>query len=250
VEDDFTTEGTEETEERADEDEVDAVEAIRMRLRAGMLAATVGARHVVAGPRQRGAHAIGTRSQRRLCYPAVMCWSIFIVAALTLTACAANQPQTGPSTPRGTFSGITSCPTPTAPAGAITPPVVKGATIITTADGLQEIDVQVGCGSVVQVGQTVIVEYTGWVQGSGKLFDSSFERQPGDCEGTMQNTCGFALSQDAVIQGWVEGVAGMKVGGTRRLIIPPALAYGAQGQPPVIPANATLIFDITVVAVQ
>ena len=129
------------------------------------------------------------------------------------------------------------------------PPAAKGVTK-TTSDGLQEIDIQVGCGTVVQVGQTVIVEYTGWVQGSGKLFDSSFEHQPSDCNGTVANTCGFELTQGAIIQGWIEGVAGMKVGGTRRLIVPPALGYGAAGSPPVIPPNATMIFDITVVGVQ
>lgn len=192
----------------------------------------------------------GGRPPRRL---AIQFWCIIgALAALTLTACAAKQSPTGSSPLRG--SGVLpACPTPTAPAQAsappTSPPVVKGA-IATTGDGLQEIDVQVGCGTVVQVGQTVIVEYTGWVQGSGKLFDSSFEHQPSDCEGTVAGTCSFALVQGSVIQGWVEGVAGMKVGGTRRLIIPPALAYGDQGAPPAIPPNATLIFDITVVGVQ
>jgi FKBP-type peptidyl-prolyl cis-trans isomerase len=178
-----------------------------------------------------------------------MCWSILVLAAITLTACTTM----GTSTARGTGIGISSCPTPavavqrTIPPAS--PPVVKGVTT-TTSDGLQEIDVQVGCGTVVRVGQTVIVEYTGWVQGNGKLFDSSFEHQPSDCQGTVQNTCGFELTEGAIIQGWIEGVAGMKVGGSRRLIIPPAVAYGALGAPPAVPGNATLIFDITVVGDQ
>ncbi|HEX6800432.1 MAG TPA: FKBP-type peptidyl-prolyl cis-trans isomerase [Ktedonobacterales bacterium] len=189
---------------------------------------------------------------------ATTCWRIVgtlaILAAVMLAACTTvKQPLGGPSSPHSTGIGVSSCPTPTANTGVVTPPAsppaVKGA-INTTGDGLQEIDVQVGCGAVVQVGQTVIVEYTGWVESTGKLFDSSFLHQPGDCEGTVQNTCSFALSEGSVIQGWVEGVAGMKIGGTRRLIIPPALAYGAQGSPPVIPPNATLIFDVTVVGVQ
>ena len=189
---------------------------------------------------------------------AATCWRILatfaILAAIMLAACATvKQPFGGPSAPRSTGIGAPLSPTPTVPAQAITPPasplVVKGV-ITTTGDGLQEIDVQVGCGPVVQVGQTVIVEYTGWVQSSGKLFDSSFLHQPSDCEGTVANTCGFVLSEGSIIQGWVEGVAGMQVGGTRRLIVPPALAYGEQGSPPTVPPNATLIFDITVVGVR
>ena len=207
----------------------------------------MGDRH--AARAKQGVDIAAVRRWRQPRHPVMICWAIFILAAITLTACTAR----GPSTARGTGIGISSCPTPTAPAGAITPPaappVVKGVTI-TTSDGLQEIDMQVGCGAVVRVGQTVVVEYTGWVQGTGKLFDSSFEHQPGDCQGTVQNTCGFALTPGSVIQGWVEGVAGMKVGGTRRLIIPPALAYGAQGAPPTVPPNATLFFDVTVVGVQ
>lgn len=180
--------------------------------------------------------------------------TLVFLAAIILAACTTvKQPLSGPPAPRSTGIGVSSCPTPTPNTAVVTPPAspptVKGA-INTTSDGLQEIDIQVGCGAVVQVGQTVIVEYTGWVESTSKLFDSSFEHQPSDCEGTVQNTCGFALSQGSVIQGWVEGVAGMKIGGTRRLIIPPALAYGAQGSPPVIPPNATLIFDITVIGVQ
>ena len=189
----------------------------------------------------------------------VTSWSILgvLVALVVIAVLVVKQPWTGLFSSHGANKTASSCPAPTAtavgPVPAITPlaspPAVQG-TSKTTSDGLQEIDVKVGCGAAVQVGQTVIVEYTGWVQGSGKLFDSSFEHQPSDCNGTVTDTCGFALSQGSVIQGWVEGVTGMKVGGTRRLIIPPALAYGAQGSPPAVPPNATLIFDITVIGVQ
>jgi hypothetical protein len=195
---------------------------------------------------------------------AVTNWSILgVLVAIVLTALlVVKQPWTGLFSSHSANKTAAACPAPTAtavgPVPAITPPAsppaVQG-TSKTTGDGLQEIDVKVGCGAVVQSGQTVVVEYTGWVQSSGKLFDSSFEHPSSQCNGTVANTCGFALtsgsgSQSGVIQGWVEGVAGMKVGGTRRLIIPPALAYGAQGQPPTIPASATLIFDITVVGIQ
>lgn len=128
---------------------------------------------------------------------------------------------------------------PTPSAGPDTPPPVKG-TVQTTSDGLQYIDVNVGTGTTVQKGDTVGVQYTGWLQSSGKKFDSSYDHsgQP----------FSFPVGQGQVIKGFDEGIVGMKVGGTRRLIIPSSLGYGAQGQPPTIPANATLIFDITVVS--
>lgn len=180
-----------------------------------------------------------------------------LVAIVVIAVLVVKQPWTGLFSSHNASKTTSGCPAPTAtaigPVPAITPPAsppaVQGTTK-TTGDGLKEIDVTVGCGAVVQTGQTAVVEYTGWIESSGKLFDSSFEHQPSQCNGTVANTCGFALSQGSVIQGWVEGVAGMKVGGTRRLIIPSALAYGAQGSPPTIPPNATLIFDITVVGVQ
>jgi FKBP-type peptidyl-prolyl cis-trans isomerase len=129
--------------------------------------------------------------------------------------------------------------TPTPSAGPATPPVVK---IQPTKlpDGLEYIDVKAGTGAVVQAGSSVNVQYTGWLQSNGKKFDSSY-----DHGGQPFN---LTVGQGKVIPGWDEGLVGMKVGGTRRLIIPPALAYGAQGSPPVIPANATLIFDVTVVS--
>ena len=127
---------------------------------------------------------------------------------------------------------------PTPSAGPATPPPVKGI-VQSMPGGLQYIDVKVGTGTTVQNGDTVSVQYTGWLQSSGKKFDSSYDRhgQP----------FSVTVGKGSVIKGWDEGLVGMKVGGTRRLIIPPSLGYGAQGNPPTIPANATLIFDITVV---
>jgi FKBP-type peptidyl-prolyl cis-trans isomerase len=81
--------------------------------------------------------------------------------------------------------------------------------------------------------------YTGWIL-HGQQFDSSSKH------GNQSFT--FVIGQHSVISGWELGMVGMRVGGERRLIIPPALAYGAQGYPPTIPANATLVFDITVVS--
>ncbi len=129
--------------------------------------------------------------------------------------------------------------TPTPSAGPATPPAVTGQTQ-QRPGGLQYIDVKTGTGAVVQAGSSVNVQYTGWLQANGKKFDSSY-----DHGGQPFN---LTVGQGQVIKGWDEGLVGMKVGGTRRLIIPPALGYGAQGYPPTIPANATLVFDVTIVS--
>ncbi|HEY6380149.1 MAG TPA: FKBP-type peptidyl-prolyl cis-trans isomerase [Candidatus Dormibacteraeota bacterium] len=104
-----------------------------------------------------------------------------------------------------------------------------------TAAGLVIGDIVAGSGASPQSGHLVTVQYTGWLA-DGTMFDSS--RQAG------RTPFMFHLGQGDVIPGWDQGVAGMKVGGVRRLVIPPALAYGAAGSPPAIPANATLTFDI------
>ena len=103
-----------------------------------------------------------------------------------------------------------------------------------TPDGLEYWDIKEGSGQVAKSGDTVVVHYTGWLT-SGKKFDSSVDRgQPFD----------FSLGRGMVIKGWDEGVQGMKVGGTRRLTIPPQLGYGARGAGGVIPPNATLVFEV------
>jgi peptidylprolyl isomerase len=109
-----------------------------------------------------------------------------------------------------------------------------------TASGLQIIDIEVGTGDSPQSGQTVEVHYTGWLA-DGTKFDSSVDRG---------EPFSFVLGAGRVIAGWDEGVASMKVGGKRRLIIPPELAYGESGYPPVIPANAELTFDVELLAIK
>ncbi len=110
---------------------------------------------------------------------------------------------------------------------------------VKTASGLQYWDIKVGTGQEAKDGDKVKVHYTGWLT-SGKKFDSSVDaHQPYD----------FTLGKGDVIKGWDEGVAGMKVGGKRQLRIPPDLAYGEKGYPGVIPPNATLIFDVQLLAV-
>jgi FKBP-type peptidyl-prolyl cis-trans isomerase FkpA len=105
---------------------------------------------------------------------------------------------------------------------------------VTTASGLKYVDLQVGTGDEARAGQTVQVHYTGWLT-DGTKFDSSVDRgQP----------FSFPLGGGRVIRGWDEGVAGMKVGGRRKLIIPAPLGYGARGAGGVIPPDAELIFEV------
>ncbi len=115
---------------------------------------------------------------------------------------------------------------------------------VTTSSGLQMVDTQPGTGASPKAGQTAVVHYTGYLNDNGKKgkkFDSSVDRgQPFE----------FPIGQGRVIKGWDEGVASMKVGGKRTLIIPPALGYGAQGAGGVIPPNATLIFDVELLGVK
>jgi FKBP-type peptidyl-prolyl cis-trans isomerase len=156
-----------------------------------------------------------------------------------------------------------SCGGDTTPAAATTAPTQKAATTATTApktatgaaaagipplagtptktgSGLEYIDAVVGTGAVAQAGQTVSVHYTGWLT-DGKKFDSSRDRgQPFQ----------FVLGRGQVIKGWDEGVAGMKIGGSRRLFIPAALGYGSQGAPPLIGPGATLVFDVELLGVR
>jgi FKBP-type peptidyl-prolyl cis-trans isomerase len=116
--------------------------------------------------------------------------------------------------------------------------------IMTTASGLQIIDGTVGTGASPKPGQICVMHYTGWLYEDGKKgnkFDSSVDRnEPFE----------FPIGQRRVIAGWDEGVATMKVGGKRTLIIPPALGYGARGAGGVIPPNATLMFDVELLGVK
>jgi FKBP-type peptidyl-prolyl cis-trans isomerase FkpA len=109
----------------------------------------------------------------------------------------------------------------------------------TTPSGLTIEDVTVGSGAVAAAGQKVKVHYTGWLT-NGTKFDSSKDR--GD-------PFEFPLGGGRVIKGWDEGVQGMKIGGTRKLTIPPALGYGARGAGGVIPPNATLVFEVELLGV-
>jgi len=110
---------------------------------------------------------------------------------------------------------------------------------ITTATGLVYEEVTVGTGAEAERGQHVSVHYTGWLM-DGTKFDSSKDRN---------DPFAFSLGAGQVIAGWDEGVTGMKVGGTRKLTIPPQLGYGARGAGGVIPPNATLVFEVELLGV-
>jgi len=148
---------------------------------------------------------------------------VAIILALTAVFLAAQSPTKKSATPN------TSSPT------KVTGDGVK------TSSGLIYWDIRVGNGATAKEGSHVRVHYTGWLT-TGKKFDSSVDAgKPFD----------FTVGNGEVIKGWEEGVAGMRVGGKRQLRIPPAQGYGAEGTPGgPIPPNATLIFDIQLLAVQ
>jgi peptidylprolyl isomerase len=120
----------------------------------------------------------------------------------------------------------------------------QAGTTMTTASGLKITDTKVGTGAAPKTGQTCVMHYTGWLYQNGQKgakFDSSVDRgQPFE----------FAIGTGRVIRGWDEGVATMKVGGKRTLIIPPDLGYAARGAGGVIPPNATLLFEVELLGVK
>jgi hypothetical protein len=152
-------------------------------------------------------------------------------AQATATSCPATPtPIVGPST------AVTPAPKP--------PALPADAKTVNGDQGLQYVDITTGCGSAVKSGDNVIVNYTGWLQSTGAMFDSSLKAggQPFEVDN---------VGSAQVISGWNLGLIGMKPGGTRRLIVPSALGYGTAGAPQGgIPANATLVFDITLLSIK
>ncbi len=157
------------------------------------------------------------------------------LALAMLAACGYSDPYAN----QGPVAGVQTLIASPAP-GADDFNAGAGQTAVKFPDGLQYIDLKVGAGRIVAKGDKVRVHYTGWLS-TGKKFDSSRDRlQPFD----------FTIgAPNSVIQGWTEGIPGMRIGGKRKLIIPPALGYGTAGAPPTIPANSTLVFEVELLAI-
>jgi FKBP-type peptidyl-prolyl cis-trans isomerase len=145
----------------------------------------------------------------------------------------------------GTAFAQTPPPSDKSPAGAT--PASLPSKIGAQVKELNKIDLKQGDGADAVAGKTVVVHYTGWLydsaapDGHGTKFDSSVDRR---------SPFSFVLGAGRVIKGWDEGVAGMKVGGKRTLVIPPQLGYGERGAGGVIPPNATLLFDVELLEVK
>lgn len=174
------------------------------------------------------------------------------VAVVAMAACSkAPAPEAKPvEAPKAAAeapkpAAVAATPTPAAAPAEAQPaaaPAGKETAVdkITTPSGLQYQEIQVGTGAQPAAGQVVVVHYTGWLT-DGKKFDSSVDRgQPFK----------FVLGKGMVIKGWDEGLSTMKVGGKRKLTIPPELGYGPRGAGGVIPPNATLVFDVELLGVQ
>lgn len=160
------------------------------------------------------------------------------LVALGIAGCAntGSSPKSSPSTSNTAAApppAPVQLPTgiPAIPAGAQAP--------VTTASGLVYQDFVVGAGASPQTGKTVTIHYSGWLT-NGTPFDSSRKR------GVPYS---FPIGTGRVVAGWDEGILSMKVGGQRRLTVPPSLGYGANGRGGVIPPNATMIFDVELLAV-
>lgn len=112
---------------------------------------------------------------------------------------------------------------------------------VTTESGLQYVDLEEGMGPAVRKGDVIEVHYVGWLPGTDKAFDSSHARG---------RPFRFRVGRGEVIEGWDEGVVGMKVGGKRRLLIPPELGYGKRGAGQAVPPDATLLFEVEIVGIR
>lgn len=159
------------------------------------------------------------------------------------TATASAQPTTGaPQQPSGSSSAAVKLASHSTTTKAIA--AARKPTMIKLADGLQYEDTVLGTGAVAKTGDTVSVNYTGSLT-DGTVFDSNVDPKFGHVQPFQ-----FSVGGGMVIKGWDEGVAGMKVGGTRKLIIPANLAYGATPPTGAIPPNATLDFTVTLTSIQ
>ncbi len=179
---------------------------------------------------QRRAQRIARRNRQRVILGAIIALAVIVIAIFIYRDYSSRvQASATPTTVASSGSY---------PIGTLdTTPPAASANAVTTASGLVYEDLKVGDGTTAATGNTVTVNYIGWLD-DGTSFDSN-----------LNSTFSFALGTGRVIPGWDEGVQGMKVNGTRLLIIPPELAYGATANGP-IPANSTLTFEVQLVDVK
>jgi FKBP-type peptidyl-prolyl cis-trans isomerase len=217
-------------------------------------------------------HGSAAGKEARLCRPAPqrqlaprahrMLRSKLMVAAaaatlVALAACSSKQNDTTADAPEAPPDTGHPAAADASPGDANAPTADSGTAAASAASSsdntaappmtLQSTDLKAGTGPAIKAGQTAVVHYTGWLYSEsapdkkGQKFDSSRDRgMPFD----------FPLGGGQVIQGWDEGVVGMQVGGQRRLVIPPAMGYGASGAGGVIPPNATLVFDVELLGIK
>jgi FKBP-type peptidyl-prolyl cis-trans isomerase len=169
--------------------------------------------------------------------------ALALAAAVLTVGCAAStkQSSSSSSSSTSTTAKASAAPTGEAPAGSAAgaPGAAAGGQLHKLASGLQYQDIVVGSGKMAEAGMNVSIQYTGYLT-DGTKFDSSLDRgQP----------LKFQVGGGQMIAGFDEGVKGMRIGGKRKLTIPPDMAYGAAGRPG-IPPNSTLLFDIELLDVQ
>ena len=162
-----------------------------------------------------------------------------ILSMILAAALVGTMAMTGCNKAAETPAATNPAETPAAEVPAVEPPASATGSVTADVTELKIEDVLVGKGAEAKNGDTVSVDYTGWLA-DGTKFDSSLDRgKPYD----------FVLGAGEVVEGWDKGIAGMKVGGKRKLIIPPAMGYGAEGRE-IIPPNATLVFDVELMAIK
>jgi FKBP-type peptidyl-prolyl cis-trans isomerase len=165
-----------------------------------------------------------------------------VATVLALSGCQQGQggaPSAASGSSTNSSSGTTTTSTTTTTQGTATPETA-GPKEIAMSNGLKYVDLKVGDGTIAESGSSVTVHYTGWLT-DGTKFDSSVD---------SGKPFTFRIDAGQVIAGWDQGVKGMRVGGKRKLTIPPDLGYGARGAGGVIPPNATLVFDVELLEVH
>jgi FKBP-type peptidyl-prolyl cis-trans isomerase len=177
------------------------------------------------------------REENRMLKPA---YALALAAAVLTAGCNETKTETTSTSSTTTSATITPSTTSAAPGGGAAGGASEGGKVHKLPSGLQYEDLVVGSGKMAEAGMNVSVNYTGW-RTDGFKFDSSYDRG---------EPIKFQLGNGEMIKGWDEGVKGMRIGGKRKLTIPPDMAYGSEGRGSVIPPNSTLVFEVELVDVR